>query len=648
MKHIAAMVILAVMLSLCLCACEKSPVNITGVKELTGVWKDSTGYFISFRDDNTFVEGVYGSPLSYRYDEGEITYTWPDGYVRRTSVKTNLDGSITFEINGQDRTFKESKTSVSYYDWDNAVIGDTAHILRLYTLRSNSGVQSELRLLDNRQYSLTYTTATESIRRWKAVDEGVRIGLYADGGVGNNFYLYSNSGNHCETMRQSSDGNYLGAYPLITQVASSTSSYYNPMTEKGYIIACTAIDNAADMKYTFTENNTVVKQSGDGTSITYSYFIDTDGLITLSCVDAQLPTDYMWLDFSSEMIYRNVYERNSWTDFMHSVRATDSDESVVLTDQGTLEVHSNQRIALGVLDSQLIIPWNNKLALLSAPSYFSSSYYDTAVEGERSVFFNNVASVDKQLRNIRDSMASQDEWEEYLAYKKDNFFNEMSAIAQANKEAEEEAARQKELEKQQQQIQGYPSYNYNGNTTYGVYTPGDFQYTYPGLSTNSTVDVSGLDPSTQYSGQEKEESAVIPSVSGPAPSNFGSQPSTSTNTVQTDATSSTGSSENSMYGTAASVVDPDEVTATVSFHCNCDSCYTTSSPVPRVLSGVALVDTTIWSPGTELWIGESKEYKVRAIDSLGRTTGTVIQIYSRNHDWIMQQTDGQYTVLRAS
>lgn len=608
---------------------------------LENTWVDDSGYIVEFTSDGRMSESIYGMAMPYVYENGSVLYYLPDGIARQTKVDFNRHGELVMKINGDERVFHTTSGSVCQYKWDKEEVDPSTLLRGKYILKSDVGVKSELRLLEDQEYALTYKAGDKTLADWNKKGNGVRFGLYANGGVGESLYLYYDNGELCEAFKQSPDGKYAATYLLDGVLSKIQEDYSSKITTRGYTVAGTVQDPSVNVSYRFGDNKTVTKTSSKGVVLNYSYFINEQGLLSMSCTDAVLPVDFMWVDIETGQVYRIVYERDSWTDYMYSTTmlrkpATQLEQSTPASQEGLDGsggdmasgdqgdgIVVDSKLATGkdsfdpatlpavseiltVIDADLVV---NVAAQGDAfiPARFTQFESDAAQlfsTQEGKTLVANWVDVQEQVEKIQYDIETRRALEDAMLFEHEEFLRQMAIIAEERRLAEEEQKRLEEEEQQRQEEQGpepsHSQYVFQPPEVFNTQSPA------PGAGTSGGVNRPTL-PAGNF-GNGSVTSTPLPTASL-VPTSDWAPPVYSGNYGQS-------------YGRF-----------TLNWHCNCSSCRTSTTLVPPEETLVALVDPYIIVPGSKVVLGGQYNTQVRTKDSGGTVTGYVIDVYVTDHVW---------------
>lgn len=597
--------------------------------DLTGTWKDTEGYMVSFDGASKMSESLYGSPLQYQMKGDDLVYSWPDGFIRSTPVSFSLDGTVQFHINGKDRTFRKSKEVIPFFQGGVDTIAKSETMLGKYSLLSNLGMTSTLRLFDNQRFSFMYAPTSADVD-WSVSSDYVTLGLYADGGAENYLYLYSDNGSTCQVMRQSPEGDYLALLSLGGNLSSVQKTFSSPTDWRGYSIIGTLYDEQSNITFEFRDDSTAIKYLPDGSPITYAYYVDTEGLITLGCTEGVINKDYLWLDAERGMVYRVVYSKDSWTNYMAQLSLQTKQ---LLSSEPLGESISPSKI----LDMDRIVERGSKDVYLLcdvdveySPMFVYSISHDV---NQAMTDFQNVQLQQTQLQSFNSTAQNL---QENRNRRKEEFLANMSELAKQRAEEEE---RKKEVYVPVGGDTNSPSYSgYYSNITgeNGRYTNSTVT---PMQRPNADIDrPSGYIPENWQDDEERLKNA------GPVQSNFGSSepvPEESPRSVV------------DIMAEAGSVVQPINPPATsesvtIRYICNCRSCHQDSFPVAHGSTLLGLCDGDTWTSGSTIAIQEDNNLVIRLTDAKGDVPSNRIDVYIADHATVAELASGVKTVNRVS
>lgn len=559
-------------------------------RTIEGAWQDASGYRIEFMSDGTFMESTYGKPMQYTVTEDNLLYAWADGFMRSTPIVFESDGLLSLTINGEARTFSSTASAIACNNWGVSELPTNLTMASKFTLIGNSGSVSELRLFSDKHFSLAWGSG---IDQWNIAGANSILGMYADRGPADLLLLYNSDCSEVTSFLEGKSGQYVAACPLVGRLSAVQEDYASPVNWRGYIVEGTAQDISAQITYEFGRDNSLLEIGPSGEQINYAYYIDTEGLISLYCLDGDIPTDYMWLDVETRAVYRMVYQRDSWTDYIYNIAYPSSDGA-----SGTV-----------MSDDQIIATTFSPSLLLSPSGDFFQALYSEVGSAGVDQFVANLLSISEQKNLLQEEIASYEELERLREKQKEEFLAEMAGLAEERRRQEEEAAAQfaREME-----AMGYVYDEYFG-IWYIPEVPKEPTYTDP----------NDPDDEDRYEPVDPTELIEPVAPADQAPSSFG-QANRDTPNVSGGALTFT--------------------SASVEFKCGCSECHTEEDPIVDGFGCIALVDTSIWSVGTEMLIGSVSSFTAIARDAQGRVSGKFVIVYSVDHDWVQMQNDGIYTI----
>lgn len=611
-----------VLLLLCLSGCSEE-------RTIVGNWQDDDGYRVQFLDNGTFVEDSYGTAMPYTYDGENIFYMWADGYSRYTSVNFPSKGTMSLQINGKLRNFKATKSASNTDAWAINEIPISTETAGKLELRGDSGVQSSIYLMSDSTFSLNWNDTRSKAPDWHVPADNCILGRYADRGARQSLVLYTlddvNSIQY-EQLMESPSGTYVATMKLGNNMDTIKEDWSSPVDWRGYVVSGQIVNEDNNITYTFTEDNLVLKRLSDGMVLSYAYFIDKEGLITLSCLDGFLDTDCMWLDTETGFVYRMVYERDSWVEYMHAIALADK--------MTTVESNSPSSSGTYVVDANIISEVGaDNATLLGGPGSILQDLYKAVSDAEVTQSIEGYRKVEDAHSTLEYELMSKEEREAQIQKEKEEFLAEMGVLAEQRK-IDEQRAEQEMRDKML--AEGYvfdpetQTWYIPGSTSTGVYV-GENPWEGLGLQKPGEITVNSDGTVVQTPGEE----TVIP---GSATQFGGGVPTGSSSESQNPST----------HPSDEEPVDKPVNTTVgkVTFICNCNACHTDDYPVTRGATNVALVDATIWTPGTSVLLGDTTSApQVTLMDSRGTVSGDAIHAYFADHNWVAAQKNGTYTVI---
>lgn len=658
MKHVKLLAVMIVLCTIILTGCARTP-------DLVGTWRDSSGYTVEFREDGSYWESTYGASMRYTYDNDGLLYYWPDGYPRYAEVSFEKN-QLVLQINGKTRKFSSIDKSMVVPTTAVDQISSTANLSGKFKLLGNTGVSSELYLTADKLYSLTYAVGAAAPMNWTTIADTTYIGLYADRGYGDSIIFYDGNCGACEMFKQSKDGSYLATYVLDGKVSGLEADFSSPVSWRGFTMEGDFYDNNTQVTYHFGADNNMVKELPSGETMSYVYFVNTEGLVTLSCLDGYINNDNMWLDTTTGRMYRMVYERDGWTDYMYGMTQLSSTSTDSADVSGTFSETYTLRTD-GVQDANIVMERSQELtALLCQPSMIFGEVYSTLSESDMRTQDSNFREIANQEERLKEDLEAWEAFEEQKRKEKEDFLAQMADLAEQRAEAEEEERLQKELaaaglgdtqyDYDHPYTENYPA---NWQPTIGnSYISGNYGDDIVVPGTTSTGPAGTIQSNFGDGGSGTgSSSVVIPSTEAPskvpviAPGEDLEDPvkdeeeqdkSSSETLPPTEANTEDAASE--MPDWLRPTPTTNSNTVSVRFFCNCVTCHTSSSPVSEGATNVGLVNINYHTPGNNIVIGDPELITVLAQDATGQVTDSSIDVYIADHDWVQAQADGAYPI----
>lgn len=565
-------------------------ISLTGCDRdntLQGLWQDSDGYMISF-SGQYMVESIYGKELSCSEKDGKITYQWPDGFIRTTGFSFTKDGKLIINIAGKDREFQRASQRNIVREWNEEFVDRSVGVKNKYVLMGNTNYTSELYLLKDNSYALTYIEGSIPVETYyNSKPDEVIIGMYADRGESGSIVLYQIDAKKCELFRKSNSDLYIGTNVLEGVTDSLLDDYSSPVNLIGYCISGTFKDNYTGTVYVFSEDNNLVKILPDGSTLNYVYFIDREGLVKLGCVDVRTDADYMWIDVKTGNIYSLVYQKDGWTEYLASI-TSDDNKSVINNSSVLIDYYSINE------------SYKNEIYLLCEQEVFLNDLYYKSSQGRLKNSIKAKSQMIEYQKQLKDKQETKIKLEEEKREEKERFLSEMSVLAEQRKLEELEAFNQYE---KYMNGQGY------------VYNKDLDVWQVPGRSDN-------------YIESPKSYLEQLPKV------------------LEESGLSVPDELTKEFDDTPENYISSYPLKSNIMFVCNCEKCHKENMPVEYGESNVALVDTSVWNSDMVLVIGESLPIQVTTRSGKTLVTGNNIIVYLVDHNLVSSLTDGSYKVVR--
>lgn len=289
---VAATVVLLVALS----GCTK--------RDIQGTWKQEDGDARVQFLDGEMLDSQYGLPCEYTFDGKTLTYMCPSGDAVATAVRWMGRNTMCAYVMGQWNILVKENQVDSLPKFIDSSIEPSGTVTQ-YTPKSALDVEN-ISLYSNGVYIFGELSGvwmrncdnTSLLIYWAAEDT-----TCADVLVASDKYL-------C-TVPLKSDGR-LSVVPKYANKASTVPS--------GYLLDGVVNSTEGNIVFTFSQDGRCVKTSGNSVSIPYNYTVDADGLVALRDQEAlSSDCDYLFLDASTEQVYRVVYESSSWGEYLAGI-----------------------------------------------------------------------------------------------------------------------------------------------------------------------------------------------------------------------------------------------------------------------------------------------------------------------------------------
>lgn len=554
--------------------------------DLTGVWTDvDDSYSVTFKDNGLYKESTYNLWLQYAEKEGQLLYNDPSGDLVCTVPDWTFRGNLKLYIGGKYREFQRTESAFTGFPWDKEVDYDLNATTDHYVLKSALGVDSQFFIAEDASYSLVFSAETDG---GEYVENRLN-GKLATSRDAQTMVLYYDGGESADIVRFSPERLYVGVMPLdVDGVLKCTVDYSNLSLkqERGYLLDGTVLLPESGVSYTFTPDSKCVKNLQGSGSIEYSYYTDMEGLITLGSTEGVLESDYLLYDAEGGQVYRLVYSRDSWYDFVTGLGASPLSATSSASDDAKYVAVPASNIAEAI--AAHYIPRGN-------PQYSFIPELDAEY----------VSLGIKVLSSIRDRIEQEDEaWRAH--------------DADVTSQREQLSTTVQSFVKEQTELKALLDARAFAAIMGGALT-----------STSTSQSSEGYNQGDAY---------YDPVVNIDDASSRGEGPSNTTETT-TAAVPNDLSSEPS---------EPPVVQYDPAFHidfvCTCVNCYVSSLPVEFEADNVLLVDSSVLAPGTNLNVEGYGMVIARA--SGGRTLGQTAVLYSKNHNAVIRFSSGVYNVYQ--
>ena len=568
-------------------------------KTLLGTWYSEEGYCIKFNDDGTYIESYFGISLPYELIGTTLVYYWIDGYPRAVEIDKLTKTSLNVKMGSESFSFKHSDSEPFVRTWEEAeILEDNSHI-GCYTLLSDMGEEAQINLFDNYYLSFVHGD-TDSIRK---ASDNVVLGAYTPSPFTDKIEVFTKIEDDTEgcriassTLRKFGNDNYLASQKLNKSFCKIYKNSSVETTDITYQLDGEYRDTANGVTYTFKSDRSLIKSTDDGISLSYVYFVDNDGLVTAACYDGTIENDYFFLDIVTGDLYRAVYQRETWSDFVQNLN---SNPDYIAPIAKCFTVHNQS----GIVDNSVCYDTGLDDNLVSG----ISAVEDKLSSKDKYNLLDEMSIVQEQSAELQQQITSQKMKEEREQAEREERIAELEEIARQRKE--EEFKKQEELNQL-----------YGASSAYGFYEPGVGYYEFTGNSSDEYI----LHRDTEFA----ITTPLIPETPSVTPTPMPSLP------------------------TGSEIVRPDldgkSIKMYIEFYCNCVSCRSSNDIVPENATDVVLADPTILTPGDYIIVNLDEEVKtVKVLDSKGLVTGNVLMYYSTDHEWFLSQKNGQFEITQA-
>ncbi len=450
-QHRYILMLFAVLLLLLLSGCNAD-------HTITGMWKDiNEEYYVQISDDGTYRETYYNMLLKCTLtDDDGILYYGPNGSAYFAKPGWSKNEHMFLNIGGRVRELERTQSPGVWHDLNAGIIAESTQLYAQYNLKSAMNIESAIYITNDYQFAFHVgdTTEDEEITYdWRTSTEKTIRGLISLSDDNRDVVLYTNGAQDAIILRKSPSGDYIGLRPIMSEADLTPEvSYTNEVlgTIGGYTLSGSAYDEDSGVRYVFEPSQLCTKYLQDGTAMHYAYFINDDGYMSLSCIDGFGSTDYMYYDVEQNLIYRLVYERDSWYTYLNRVNELGSDYADLKSKVETVVVDNpNSRLFLGT--TQI----SETVELLSS-----------VPDAEAAMNQSNIEQLRTVLDSIAEDEASRLEYEAQVQYELDMFLEEARQAAEQRRQFQEAS---------DQQLQEWVD-----NHSYPIYNPWYGQTSMPG------------------------------------------------------------------------------------------------------------------------------------------------------------------------
>lgn len=593
MRRIKSLAVLALSsLALILSGCQAD-------HDLQGHWVEKNGdYAVTFSEDGTYTDNLTGVPLEYLETSDGLTYFTLSGDMCYDTPSWDMMGTLHLYIGGKDRELKASTSEKDHSFPSQKSLMSGRVVSERYTLKSALPISSQLFLMEDNSFAYHLLLDGAEAGDWRTEGyAGVR-GLAEKTVDGRRIALYYNDGESVDVLRISPYGAYMATFPLSNDGELLVEKDYHNVSlgvESGYVLDGTVFDESNSTFYTFTTDSICTKTAQGGGEVLYNYYVDTEGLITLGPVEGSFGEDYLYYDAKENRVYRLVYQRDSWYDFITAVGADSTQSSPE-------EGHGARVSSLNPLE-HLAVPYAEN----SKPEWQELGDVDFAytLDCVRLIDeFREQLKVDEELRRKHEAEL-------------------LSAQLRFLKREQERA-------KEQARVKAEMDARVEAEIASGI------QPTKPGDELSWLEEL--IKQLEQSNGYDQDVSTTSPVVDTEKPGqttpSFSAPPETATPTEPIDPS-------NKESEPAVSQFAPE---FHIDFVCTCVNCYVSTLPVELNADNVLLVDAAVIAPGTLVSVEGYGMVTVRA--SGGSTSGQTAVCYSNSHNAVTRFSSGTYNVYQ--
>ena len=277
-----------------------------GTAEPVGVWKDEQSeYYIVFDPTTlTYRETTYNIPRPYSVNGDSVVLTDVSGQQTVCQLGRNFGYKVSLSLNGEKHLMSPIQSTPLMSEW--GVAPRAEDCVAVYSSKVSFGNPLLLRIYSDRSYV------------FKNVEQGADIqGKYAVGTQGD-LLLFSTGEAMADVLKPWELGYVMGA--LDTNISAQVLKA-NAIDNRGLVLCGYVRIPDAGATYDFQEDNIVIRTLSTGEQVKMLYFVDSMGLVTMSDMVGGNSKDYMWYDVATGVMYRYIFERDNWFDFVDKAGA---------------------------------------------------------------------------------------------------------------------------------------------------------------------------------------------------------------------------------------------------------------------------------------------------------------------------------------
>lgn len=269
-----------------------------------GVWKDvDSDYYVVFDNvTSTYRETTYNMSRPYDVYGDSVILTGVDGQQAACQLGRNFGSKVLLMLNGEEHLMVPVDEAPKLNPWN--VEPKAVDCIAVYSSKLSMSAPQLLRIYKDHSYV------------FKNIDLDIDLqGKYVVGSDGT-LLLFSDEDTVAEALKPWELGYAMGV--LETNITATTLKA-NVIDNRGLSLHGYVRIPEAGVTYDFQDDNIVTRTLSSGESVQMLYFVDNTGLVTMADMVGGNVKDYMWYDQVSSTMYRYVFERDDWFDFVGKV-----------------------------------------------------------------------------------------------------------------------------------------------------------------------------------------------------------------------------------------------------------------------------------------------------------------------------------------
>lgn len=275
----------------------------------SGIWVDvdDPTYMLEFNADGTYRESIFNMDRPYKVSpDGETLTIYTVGYDPVISkLYRNFGGHMILEVNGALREMRRADDKTSYKYNNTKPSGSPVAV---YNLLASFDEKVSLSLFSLNIFELE--TGDDLITgKFYEKDKDELLLFYEDG-----------LNQICDRLVYWDNGWALGDLESTLDVSVVKD---NALTVGGYSLSGLVTDVDSDVLYSFSNNGVCSRSDAAGNTVEFLYDVDVSGLITLVDKTNTGVECWLWYDSSAGVVYRYVFSRDSWSEYLTSIGGVD-------------------------------------------------------------------------------------------------------------------------------------------------------------------------------------------------------------------------------------------------------------------------------------------------------------------------------------